>query len=328
MFQPVDDGVNSNLVQWSTVVVDPSSGRLYVPFLQATYIDADNVRVLVSDDGGETFRFLAFNVPGAVDAFAYPNVQPGVFTDCGLISGFRLVLHQGPDVGGGRFGIPRYRQATRLVTQPAAAAFGGRLFIALQTSTSQFFGDPAAGSEINLLYSGDGGVTWAPPFKVARYTTADPQHVHPAVALTQNGNLLLVSYYVQQIDERLRTDIARVRVDGNRLRLEGVERLSSAAFNLTPSNNPLPLPGFPSFTINYDRNVDSCYDIGEYQSIGVSRDGDDSGPIVAAWGDNRRSWTSPSDSPAMGTHAQADVFSSRLDDGENDNGQAATAATR
>lgn len=319
LFQPVDDGVNSSIVQWSNPVVDPSSGRLYIPFLHYTdVLDADNVRVLVSDDGGETFRFLAFNVPGAVDAFAYPNVTPGVFNDCGTESsgGVRQVLHQGADAGGGRFGLPRYRQANLLVTQPAAAAFGGRLFIALHTSTSKFQGDPTAGSEINVLYSADGGVTWAPPFKLARSTTGDPQHVNPAVALTQNGNRLLVSYYVQQIDERLRTDIARVRVDGNHLRLEAIDRLSSTAFNLTPSNNPFPQPGNPFLTVNYDLNDGACHVLGEYQSIGVSRHGDDSGPIVAAWADMRRSWTSPSDSLAPGTHPQADVFSRRLDDEE------------
>lgn len=157
-------------------------------------------------------------------------------------------------------------------------------------------------------------MTWAQPFKVAGYTTAEPQHVMPAVAVTQNGNRLLVSYFVQQINERVRTDIASIHVDGNHLRLEGLERLSSTDFDLIPSNNPFPEPGNPFLTLNYDLTFGPCRDLGEYQSIGVSRQpGDDSGPIVAAWGDNRRTWTSPSDSTAPGTHAQADVFSSRLD---------------
>ena len=210
-------------------------------------------------------------------------------------------------------GVPRYRQADLLVTQPAAAAFNGRLFIALQSSTSKFFSDATAGSEINVLYSPDGGVTWAPPFKVAPSTSSDPQHVRPAVALTQNGNRLLVSFYVQQIDERFRTDIASLHVDGNHLRLEAIENLSSTAFNFPPSNNPLPQPGDPFLTVNYDLNEGTCHVFGEYQSIGVSQNGDDSGPIVAAWTDLRRSWTSPSDSLAPGTHSQPDVFSARVD---------------
>jgi len=201
-----------------------------------------------------------------------------------------------------------------VIDQRAEARDAG---LQLRETVLVIFGDPTAGSEINLLYSGDGGVTWAPPLKLAAYTTAEPHHANPAMALTQDGNRLLVSYYVQQIDERLRTDIARLRVAGNHLRLEGVDRLSSTAFNLTPSNNPFPVPGNPFLTLSYDLGFTSCYDIGEYQSIGVSRrPGDTSGPIVAAWGDNRRTWTSPSDSTAPGTHAQADVFSRRLDDEE------------
>jgi hypothetical protein len=317
IFQPVNDGVNTAVIQWSNPVVDPVSGRLYVPFLHLSNVDADNMRVLVSDDGGETFRFLAFNVPSAVDAFAYPNVSPGLFSDCGTGltgQGFRLVLHQGANIGGGRFGVPRYRQANLVAaTQPAAAAFGGKLFIALHSSTSKFYSDPTAGSEINVLYSGDGGVTWAPPFKLAPSTSSDLHHVNPAVALTQNGNRLLVSYYVQQFDERLRTDIARLHVDGNYLRVDATGNLNSTASNLPPSNNPRPQLDDPYVTVNYDLVEGTCHVLGEYQSIGVSQNGDGSGPIVAAWTDLRRSWTSPSDSVAPGTHSQPDVFSARVD---------------
>ena len=118
----------------------------------------------------------------------------------------------------------------------------------------------------------------------------------------------------KQISERLRTDIARLSVEGNQLRLDGAQKLSSTTFNLTPNNIPFPVPGDPFFTVSYDLGFTTCYDIGEYQSIGVSRrPGDDSGPIVATWGDNSRIWKSPSDSTAPGIHAQADVFSSRLE---------------
>ena len=198
-------------------------------------------------------------------------------------------------------------------TQPAAAAFGGKLFIALHSSTSKFYSDPTAGSEINVLYSGDSGVTWAPPFKLAPSTSSDLHHVNPAVALTQNGNRLLVSYYVQQFDERLRTDIARLHVDGNYLRVDAIGNLNSTASNLPPSNNPRPQPDDPYVTVNYDLVEGTCHVLGEYQSIGVSQNGDGSGPIVAAWTDLRRSWTSPSDSVAPGTHSQPDVFSARVD---------------
>jgi hypothetical protein len=207
LFAPVDDGVNSAFATYTNPVVDPSSGRLYVPFLHFSDTDADNVRVLVSDDGGDTFRFLAFNVPGAVDRFAFPNVSPGVPNDCTRGGGGRLVLHQGPYVIG-RFGVRRYAQATRLTTQPAAGANRGRFMFAINSSTSPIFGDPTAGSEIRVVFSPDGGESWNAPLTIAPFTTADPQHVHPALTLTQNGNRVWIAYYVQQLNEKLRTDLA------------------------------------------------------------------------------------------------------------------------
>ena len=188
-------------------MVDPSSGRLYVPFLHFSDVDADNVRVLVSDDGGDTFRFLAFNAPGAVDQFAFPNVTPGVLNDCGPRGDVRNVLHQGPYVNGS-FGLRRYAQATRLTEQPAAGANRGQFVFAINSSTSPIFGDPTAGSEIRVVFSPDGGQSWNAPLTIAPSTTADPQHVHPALTLTQNGNRVWIGYYVQQLNEKLRTDLA------------------------------------------------------------------------------------------------------------------------
>ena len=309
LFAPVDDHINSSFIQFSNPVVDASTGRLYVPFLHFSDIDADNVRVLVSDDGGQTFHFLAFNVPGAPDAFAFPDVTPGALNDCGG-GGIRNVLHQGTSVGPGRLGTFRYVQATRLVTQPAAAAFRGRFLIALQSSTSPFFGDPTSGSEIKVLYSQDGGSSWAPPLRIAASTLADPQHVHPAITLGQNGNRAWVTYYVQQGDGRLRTDIATMHVDGNHLQLDSTTGLSTQAFDITPSNIPLPPFTNPARTTNYDRTIAQCYDIGEYMSVGVA---DDPSKAIAAWGDNRNPWTGPPGSSAPFTHAQPDVFSGIID---------------
>lgn len=310
IFAPVDTGFFSSFVQASNPVVDPSSGRLYIPFLHFSNTDADGVRVLASDDGGVTFGFLAFNQPGAPDAFAFLNVTPGAIADCGANNGgLRLVLHQGPNLGGGRFGLPRWRNATRLQTQPAAAAARGRLFIALNSSTSPFSGDPSAQSQVIALFSRDGGATWAAPVVVAPPTVAEPQHVHPAVTLSQNGNRLNVAYYTQQVDSKLRTDVATLHVDGNKVRVEGRGPLSSVSFDMPPTNIPFPLATNPFFTTNYDRTVRACYNIGEYLSI---TSGDDGNGVVAAWGDDRNSWTSPADSPAAGTHAQADVFFSTV----------------
>ena len=307
LFAPVDDGNNSSFIQFSNPVVDLSTGRLYLPFLHFSDIDADNVRVLVSDDGGSTFRFLAFNVPGAFDAFAFPNVTPGLLNDCAG-GGIRNALVAGTDQGGGRFGLPRFRQATRLISQPHAVAARGAFAFVLNTSTSPFFGDPGAGSEINLVLSRDGGRSWAPTFRVAGSTAADRQHVHPAISMAPDAKKLTVSYYVQQADARLRTDVATLQVNGARVRLKSTAPLSTTAFDLTPSN----VVRTPTATTNYDRTIVSCYDIGEYQTLARSKNDDDG--VFAAWGDNRRTWTSPPTSPAAGTHSQPDVFSTTVDD--------------
>jgi len=306
LFAPVEDGTNSSFIQFSNPVVDLSSGRLYIPFLHFSVIDADNVRVLVSDDGGQSFSLLAFHVPGAVDAFAYPNVTPGQINDC-RGGGFRNALVAGIN-DGGRFGFPQFRQATRLISQPHAAAARGAFAFVINSSTSPFFGDPTAGSEINLVYSRNGGRSWAPTFRVVASTDADPQHVHPAVLLSAEAKKVTVSYYVQQSDSRLRNDVATLSVDG-RIRLKRTVPLSSTAFDLTPSN----VKRTATATTNYDRAIASCYDIGEYQTLAASRGEDDEGAF-AAWGDNRRTWVSPPGSPAAGVHSQADVFASAVDD--------------
>lgn len=306
LFAPVDDGISSSFVQFSNPVVDASSGRLYIPFLHFSDGDADNVRVLVSDDGGQTFHPLAFNIAGAPDAFAYPNVTPGLLNDC-TGGGIRNALVAGANQGGGRFGLPRYKQATRLITQPHAAASQGAFVFVVNTSTSPFFGDPSAGSEINAIYSNNGGSTWAPRVRVAASTAADPQHVHPALSLSGDGQKLTVSYYVQQSDGRLRTDVANLEAGDKRLKAKGSSTLSTTAFDLTPSN----IVRTATSTTNYDRAVQTCYDIGEYQTLVRSRGGEDDN-LFAAWGDNRKTWTSPAGSPAAGVHSQPDVFTATL----------------
>jgi hypothetical protein len=304
LFAPVDDGINTAFIQFSNPVVDATTGRLYVPFLHFSYLDSDNVRVLVSDDGGETFHLLAFNIAGAVDTFAFPNVIPGAVNDCGVFGGFRNVLHQGPAIAG-RFGLSRWTQATRLIAQPAAAADRGRLVFAINSSTSPFFGDPSAGSVIRVVLSPDAGASWATPFVIAPSTSDDPQHVLPALALGQNGNRVWVGYYVQQSDERLRTDLATLHINGNQLALDQITPLSNTTFDLTPSDITLA----SGATDNFARVWVECYDVGEYMSVQARVRGQSStDDVVAAWGDNRNPWTGPPDSVAPYTHAKPDVF--------------------
>ena len=316
LFAPVDNGTtSSSFIQFSNPVVDPVNGRLYIPFLHFSDIDADNVRVLVSDDGGNTFRFLAFNQPGAPDPFAFTNVTPGILNYC-TGGGFRNALHQGSSLGTGPLGSFIYTQATRLVTQPAAAVFGGRVLIALQSSTSPTLFDPSAGSLIRVLFSRDGGNSWADPLTIAASTAGEPQHVHPAITLGAPGNKAWVGYYAQQSNEQLNTKVARVQVTGNKLKLRDTSALSNVSFDLTPSNVPRLLRPFT--TTNYDRSIQPCYDIGEYMSIqSIPFFSDDGGNAAAAWGDNRQRWTGPPGSPAPFEHAQPDVFFAGVGGGDD-----------
>jgi hypothetical protein len=310
IYAPVDNGVESSFIQFSNPVVDQATGRLYVPFLHGGDGDADFMKVLISDDGGQTFRFSNFNLPGAPEPTALPNVTPGTLADCGTSGGFRTVLHVGPDLGGGRLGLPVFRNATRLITQPSTAVVDGMVVIAYNASTSPTFGDPASTSEIRLVFSPDGGGSWLGPFTIAPATSAEPQHVHPTISAGTSGNKVIatVGYYTQLASGQLRVDAATavIHTEGN---LGSPPQLSvtqlSPAFDLTPSNNPLASPPFPAHaTTNYDRTIRPCYDIGEYMAATPGGHKQ----TFFAWGDNRNQWTSPPSSPAAGTHAQPDVF--------------------
>jgi len=312
LFAPAGDANNSSFIQFSNPVVDPLNGRLYVPFLHFSTTNADNVRMLVSDDGGDTFSFVAFNSPGAIDAFALPNVTPGVLNDC-TSSGFREVLKQGSSTFPPQQGfIFSYERVTRLISQPSTAVFGGNVFIALNSSTSPNLWDPTAGSQIRVIFSRDGGKTWADPLVAAPSTSADPQHVHPSIAVANFGASAVVGYYVQQKNEKLRTELATLKVTGNHLKVQDRSPLSSVAFDLTPSN--VHLSSNPADdTINWDSTIVQCYDIGEYMSVNTSSFWDADSRASAAWGDNRRSWTPPPGSLVPGVHPQADVFFGRAD---------------
>jgi hypothetical protein len=309
LFAPVDNGVTSAFIQFSNPIVDPRTGRLFVPFLHGGDADADFIRVLISDDGGLTFHFSNFNVPGAPDPAAFPNVTPGTLADCGVTGGFRTVLHSGPDLGGGRFGLPVFRNATRLITQPTTVVAGGRVFIVLNSSTSPVFGDPGSRSFIRVLASPNGGRTWQGPFTVAPATAAQPQHVHPSISVDREGEQVSVGYYTQLASGQIRFDAATEEVSSRHGVISLGDRRTASlgpANDLIPSNNPLP-PASAHLTTNFDRTIRPCYDIGEYST--AARSGEDR--TIFSWGDNRNSWTSPAASPAAGTHSQPDVFAAR-----------------
>jgi len=311
VFAPVDDGVESAFLQFSNPVVDQRTGRLFIPFLHGGDSDADFIKVLISDDGGQTFHFSTFNVPGAADPTAFPNVTPGTGTDCGVAGGIRLTLHQGADLGGGRGGFPVFRQATRLITQPNAVVANGRLFLVLNSSTSATVGDPNSMSFIQVLVSLDGGGSWQGPFTVAAASAAQPQHVHPSISVDRGGQQVTVGYYTQLANGKIRFDATTAELERDHGKTRLTDKRSASlgpAFDLIPSNNPLPAAQFgANRATNYDRTIQACYDLGEYTT--AARIGDDR--TIFAWGDNRNTWTGPAGSIAPGVHTQPDVFATR-----------------
>jgi hypothetical protein len=313
LFAYTDDGVLGGYVgSGSSPTVDKSNGRLYVPFVhgghRAGLSGHAYLRVLASDDAGSSFAPLAFNVPGAPDPFVYPAFQPtNMLGDCGAEGGLRVVVKHGPDIGGGilgeAFGVPRYVECSRVYLQPSAVAEHGRVVIALNASTA----DAPEQLQILALYSTNGGTNWFPSFIAAPATAADPQHFHPALALAHNGHTLYLAYYVQQSDDKVRTELATFQLTDSGLQLLSRKALSSVAFDLRPCNIPSPFPPLKSEdTVNFDQHpvYAAGYNLGEYMGVGV----DDNGNPMAAWGDNRNTWVSPPNGLHPGPHGKSDVF--------------------
>ena len=295
IYRPVRTALMGANVQFSNPVVDQSTGRLYIPLLHFSRTDADDVEVLASDDGGQTFRFLKFNVAGAPTDIDFPNVTPGSQTDCGVAGGFRPTLHQGAATVGRR-GFPRWAQATRIGTQPSAVAVNGKLFIAINSSTSPRYG-AGTGSSIRLLYSPDGGTTWAPPLTVVPATASEPQHVMPALVGDPSGTRLQIVYYVQNASGRIGVDTVAGAAGADGVRF-GAPTHVAAPFDLPPSNVTIDA----NLTLSYS-GVAPCYSIGEYLGATWTR----TGP-VAAWGGARQLFKEPPGAIVSGVHTQEDVF--------------------
>src|SRR5262249_44314250 len=125
---PVSNPNLPDRLSYSVVFVDVSTGILYIPFLHfgPESFEQDFIRILISADGGDTFSFATFNAPGAPDPTLLPIVPAGDLTDCGTFGGFRLTIHAGPDIGGGRpkpnGDTPPPRVAARRLHHPTALA--------------------------------------------------------------------------------------------------------------------------------------------------------------------------------------------------------------
>jgi hypothetical protein len=294
-------------IQFSNPYVDPITGRLYVPFVRAAAdSDVDVIQMLVSDDAGETFSFATLN-PGAPDPTLLFFVLPGEFCDCGEFGGQHLVIRSTPDIGG-RSGLPRFVNATRIFTQPAIAGTNGIVYLAYSASASPISGDPSGHSNVLLIRSTDGGATWTAPIQVNRDVGADIHHVQPSLAVGADPTAVHIGYYTQHSDGTLDVDLATSLDMGNSFPSNRFVRVTSAPFSLAPTNIPLSA----DITFNYSQSA-PCYGLGEYMSVkfpkGVTNGNQDT--IHVLWTDGRNTVTHPPNlfDPLTGlTHPQQDVF--------------------
>ncbi|WP_437849810.1 sialidase family protein [Sorangium sp. So ce363] len=295
-------------IQFTNPIVDPDDGSLYIPFLHFSGLNADFIRMLVSRDAGETFEFVEFNVAGAPDPTLLPVVQPGELIDCGDsdVGGFRLAITDGPRRTG-RFGVPTYVHASRIIVQPVLAARRGVLYLAWSASTSEIRGEADSGSNIFLMRSDDLGQTWTPPIPVTSTTGENLHHVLPAVTIGEEPSDVHIVYYTQNRDRSVDVEMASSFERGESFGEGDRQHVTDTSFRLSPTNIPLDVPVGASYpTTNFDRVVAPCYNLGEYLDVTSERR-----KLYSAWGDLRNLITEPVHpaNPISGqTHSQADVF--------------------
>jgi BNR repeat-like domain len=315
---PTHPGNPQNFLQFTNPAVDGITGRLYVPFLQFSQLDQDFIRMLISDDGGETFSFATFNIPGAPLPTVLPITQPGTLTECGativrptgrppfISVNARLTIHAGPSKPGGATPLPRFVQASRLTVQPAIAARNGVVYLAWSNSTSLSFGDPTSHSNILFMRSDDGGQSWTGPLQVNPSSASDVQHVLPALTIDEDPNGVHVLYFSQHSNESVDVDLANSHDHGETFPADRTVHVTNAPFVLPPSNVPIPSALQPFSTTNYDRQIAQCYALGEYPSVASAN-----GAIHTLFGSGHNTITEPVNAldPLSGQkHTKMDVL--------------------
>ncbi len=276
---PTHPGNPQNALTFTNPTVDSITGRLYIPFVQFSQLDQDFIRMLISDDGGETFNFATFDVPGAPLPTVLPITQPGTLTECGativrprgrppfISLNARLTIHAGRSAPGGVTTLPRFVQASRLTVQPAIAARNGVVYLAWSNSTSLSFGDPTSHSNILFMRSDDGGQSWTGPVQVNPSSASDVQHVLPALTIDEDPSGVHVLYFSQHSNESVDVDLANSHDRGETFPANRTVHATNAPFVLPPSNVPIPSALQPFSTTNYDRQIATCYALGEYPSV-------------------------------------------------------------
>lgn len=318
-----------NVVQFPMIATDSADGRLYIALLQFGFVAQDYLRIFTSDDGGESFRALAFNVPGAPNAQVYPVTQPGTFSECGaarqdLPDGQAayypnnlLTLHSGADLGGSASGLPRFQHATRVNLQPVLAVSKGNLHLAWSNSTSTVFGAADAGARIHYLRSRNNGASWSAPLVVDRSGADNARQVLPAIALGRSKAELEspllpapgdvhIAYSVQMPDGSLVRRLARSTDRGDSFAARNIRQLSSVPSTLAPSNIPLADARNAYRTTHYNRMKGACVSLGDYAGIAV-----DNHTVHSVWGDSGETLVQPLNplDPISGQpHARENVY--------------------
>jgi hypothetical protein len=324
-----------NAIQFTQPTVDQVSNRLYIPFLHFSGSNQDFIRILASDDEGAHFRFLNFNIAGAPSTSLLPITTPGDLTECGVflptsqepflgaptanapppppfIPNVRQTIHSGRAFGGSFTGLPRWRNASRMITQPAFFAHAGKFYLAWNNSNSNVLGDSNVGSKILFIRSTDAGKTWSKQIQVNPTERANLFHVLPSLTVEQEtGDTdIHIAYYTQHTDAKVDVDLASSHDGGKTFPASAVRRITSTRFGLPPTNIPVPSSANPFDTTNYDRVIAQCYALGEYLAVRSVQQ-----QIYTLWGDDRRLITQPVSKfdPISGqTHPQEDVFFQRL----------------